>query len=304
MFNTLLKMFIVAMLCLYSGSIEAQSPIRRKGTSGNKTTSVQREKTRKKAPVRRRSLSIQRNEDLSDSIAVAEDDDDDRLKVLQTASGFPMMGRIRPEYTDKAEGQKTIREALKNYTNVKVACLTNHKAIFVYGGNGYQANGLNSEMIEALKFCNKNKYTINDVAVTDIGWWCIIYEQKKYKGSIPEKCKIQLDKYIKEGENIVSISISENGDFAIVTDNHFSASNEFDLKAMEIAQKNFGKISSVCVTNDGIIVTCEEGIFFWDIPSNIIENIEKGNGAPTVVRFTDSGTHIALDGKGLKLYYM
>ena len=304
MMNILLKSFISILLLFYTGNADAQNPIKRKGTSSGRAISVQRN-TPKKKSVTRHSTRSSANGNRSivvDSVAVV--DDDERLKNTQTASGFPMMGRIRIDYRDNAEAQQSLCKAIDGHSNVKTVCLTDHKGIFVYGGNGYSANGLNDDMIAALNYCNQNKYTINDIAVTDIGWWCVVFEQNKYKGNLPEECREKLDQYIKNGENLLSISISENGHYAIVTDKHVIASNELDLKVLEVAKETFGRINSVCITNGGIIVPCSDGIFFWDVPSNIIEKLESGKGTPNVVRFTDSGTYIAVDGKGLKLYYM
>lgn len=301
-----LVLLFLLSLCL---SVQAQPPIKRKGATVKKpkatTTAPVRKKNVASRPARR---TYHNDYDYYDVDTVAVDtaavETDEGLIETEMVDGFALCGRMRTDYEDNAEAQKELAASIKNYTNAKVGCLTDHKGIFVYGGNGYHSNALSSDMTEALSYCNKNKFTINDVTMTDIGWWCVVYEGNKYKGNIPEACKKTLDDYISQGDKILSVSISENGDYAFITDKHYEASNEFDKKAMSIAAENYGFMKCVCITNAGIMVTCNDGIFFWNVPQNVIEYLQKQNGKPTTVRYTDSGTYIALDGKGFKAWYM
>ena len=306
-----MRLLVTILLCLSVGSVDAQNTIRRKGNATNKPATTTRTTTPARKPAARkpatRNTYSHRTYEYADSVAAAPDDDDDDNEPteIRMVQGFPMYGRVRKEYVDHADAQKSLKEALSDISNAKTACLTDHKGIFIYGGNGYNSSGLSSDMVSALNYCSNNKLVINDIAVTDIGWWCVVYSDNKYKGKLPEQCKTALDKYIKEGENILSISISENGNYAIITDKHYDASNEVDQKLISVAAERYGHINSVCITNIGSIITCNRGILFWDVPHNVIEMLQKQEkGIPTCVRFTDSGTYIALDGKGFKAWYM
>lgn len=312
--KAMMRMLVTILLCMTVCSVDAQNTIRRKGATASKPATTTRTTTRTTTTTRKPAArkpatrsTYNRTYEYADSVAAAPDDDDDENSPseIRMAQGFPMYGRARMEYVDNADAQKDLKNALGNYSNAKTACLTDHKGIFIYGGNGYHSSGLSSDMTSALSYCTKNKLVINDIAVTDIGWWCVVYDDNKYKGNLPENCKKTLDKYIKDGEKILSISISENGNYAIVTDKHYDASNEVDQKLISVAAERYGHINSVCITNIGSLITCSRGILFWDVPHNVIEMLQKQDGGiPTVIRFTDSGTYIALDGKGFKAWYM
>ena len=237
----------------------------------------------------------------ADSIAVAEENSP---KSVFMASGFELYGRVEKNYIDNAIAQKSLRESLRSCQNAKTGCLTNEKAMYVYGGNGYSSNGISSEMLEALKYCNDNRYTTTDVAFNDNGLWCVVYEGNKYKGNMPEDCKKALDSYISKNDAILSVSFSGNGNYAIVTEGHFNASDTFDYKKMQQAVERFGHINSACITNRGIIVACSRGILFWDVPENVINSLKAQNITPRVVRYTDSGTYMAFDVSGAKAFYM
>lgn len=237
----------------------------------------------------------------ADSTAIAEENSP---KSVLMASGFEMYGRVEKKYVDNAITQKSLRESLRSCQNAKTGCLTNEKAMYVYGGNGYSSNGISSEMLETLKYCNVNRYTITDVAFNDNGLWCVVYEGNKFKGNMPEGCKKALDSYISQNDAILSVSFSGNGNYAIVTESHFNASDTFDYNKMQQAVERFGHINSVCITNRGIIVACSRGILFWDVPENVINSLKTKNITPRVVRYTDSGTYMAFDVSGAKAYYM
>ena len=236
-----------------------------------------------------------------DSVAV---DEENSPKSVLMASGFEMYGRVEKNYVDNAIAQKSLRESLQSCQNAKTGCLTNEKAMYVYGGNGYSSNGISSEMLEALKYCNANRYTITDVAFNDNGLWCVVYEGNKYKGNMPEGCRKALDSYISKNDAILSVSFSGNGNYAIVTEGHFNASDTFDYNKMQQAVERFGHINSACITNRGIIVTCSRGILFWDVPENVINSLKAQNINPRVVRYTDSGTYMAFGVSGAPAYYM
>lgn len=305
--NTKMKMLAVLVLSCLVSSASAQQTIKRKGNTSStsaksKTVTSNRRRTSGNAHSRVNDDYI-----VEDSVAVEVDDEPagtTYLMELSMASGFKLYGRKYADYVDNADAQKDLAKDLQECKNAKTGCLTNHKGIYVYGGNGYNSNGLNSDMKDALSYCNKNKFTVNDVAVTDVGWWCVVYENTLYKGNVPEDCKKALDGFAKNNEKILSISISENGNYAIVTDSHYEASNSFDSKILGQAIERYGRIRSVCITNRGILVTCANGIYFWDVPSNVIDKLQKKNGTPTLVRYTDSGTYMAFDGDGFQAFYM
>lgn len=301
--NMKLKMLAVLVLSCLASSANAQQTIKRKGGTTSKPKTVTPAKRRTNSNTRTRVY----DDIVVDTVGIDEVDDGpgtSYLMELSMESGFKLYGRKYADYVDKADAQKDLAKDLQECKNAKTGCLTNHKGIYVYGGNGYNSNGLNSDMKDALSYCNKYKFTINDVAVTDVGWWCVVYENSLYKGNVPEDCKKALDGFIKNNEKILSVSISENGNYAIVTDSHYEASNSFDNKILGQAIERYGRIRSVCITNRGIMVTCARGIYFWDVPSNIIDKLQNRNGTPTLVRYTDSGTYMAFDGDGFQAFYM
>lgn len=306
-FRTLGMIFILMVaICTY-----AQNPITRRGkVSVKKTTTSQRNTAKQRTkPKAKRPNAYNIYNYNADSIEMSYEVVDSAAEVTNapessmTSGGFALYGRVR-DYTDNAEAQKTVATSLRSSENAKTGCLTNRQAIIINGGNGYSFNGLSSGMKEALRYCNEKKYTVTDVTTTDSGWWCVVYNDNKYKGNLPQDCEIALKDYIKAGEKILSISISENGNYAIVTNLHYKASNSVDTKILAAAAERFGHINAVCITNIGIMVTCNKGAYYWDVPTNVIERMKKMTSTPTLIRYTDSGTYMALNGTANAFFYM
>ena len=101
-----------------------------------------------------------------------------------------------------------------------------------------------------------------------------------------------LSQYNKNSENIYCVSIAENGDFVVISDKHIEASNTTDLSNLKKATEKYGHVKYACVTNRGLIVVCENGIFYSNIPTNLEVKLKSINFRPDKVVFTDSGTYL------------
>lgn len=275
----------------------------KKTTVGTATRKPGTATTRRSATTRRpaRTTVTPRYEEVD---SVATDDEDDGWDDSHLAGGFEIFGKPLKDFTDNASAQKSVREAISSSTNAKTGCLSNERAVVIFGGNGYNSNELPSEMRDALKSVNNQKLTINDVAVTDVGWWCVVYSDYHFKGNLPTECRKELEKFEQRKEQILSISISESGDYAIIGDNSYTASNDVDSKCIKQAIELYGRVHAICITNKGTLVTCSKGIFYVNVPSGVIEKLKEQDFTPTLIRFTDSGTYIAFDGEGGKAWYM
>lgn len=295
---------------------DAQGTIKRKpkvttktttGTTTRKTTTGTKPKTRTSTTrtTPRTTTTTPRTTTTTPRTTTTDDDDeDDGWDDSKLENGFEIFGKPYYDFVDNATAQPDVRDAIKEHDNCKTGCLTDEAAIAVFGGNGYNSKGLCQDMRDELQWVNNKKYVITDVAYTDSGYWIIVYEDTKYKGSLPSGCKKKLDEFISDGEKILSISFSESGDFAIITNESYYASNDIDSKVIKSAIDIYGHVNSICITNRGTLVTCQNGIFYVNVPSGVIEKLKNQDFSPKVIRYTDSGTYIAFDGKGGKAWYM
>lgn len=209
------------------------------------------------------------------------------------------------EYTDVAKALPSITKSIKEWDECKTGAITETGAgVAIYSTNGYSYTGIPTQMADKIKELNKNNKIINDVALSGSTWWCVIYDKNIYYGVIPDKLKEKLDLYYKDGEEIMSVSINSTGDFTLVTDKHITASNDTDYQNMLKAKEKFGHIYSACTTPKGLVVCCENGCFYSNIPTNVEQKIKEVSFIPKVVKFTDSGTMLITDGEKKNHFYM
>lgn len=60
----------------------------------------------------------------------------------------------------------------------------------------------------------------------------------------------------------------------------------------------------MCVTNKGICVVCQRGIYYYNIPSNLETELKSLEYRPDHVTFTDSGTYLITTETQRYLYWM
>ena len=58
------------------------------------------------------------------------------------------------------------------------------------------------------------------------------------------------------------------------------------------------------MTNKGIVICCDGGVYYKDIPTNVETALKEQDFHPKVVKFTDSGTYLITDGDKKRAWYM
>lgn len=220
-----------------------------------------------------------------------------RINITQSQTyaknGVSMSGSTRA-YTDNATGLSYLTTCIKGWEKCRLGALTESGAgVAVYGGNGYATTGnLNSSFVAKIKELNGNKETFKSVTATSSGYYCIVYARNGWYGSVPEDMKLKLNQFNNDREDIYCVSIAENGDFVIITDKHIYASNSTDKSNLNKASDKYGHIKYACVTNRALVVICQNGIFYSNIPTNLEVKLKSISFKPDKITFTDSGTYL------------
>ena len=220
-----------------------------------------------------------------------------RINITQSQTyaknGVSMSGSTRA-YTDNATGLSYLTTCIKGWEKCRLGALTESGAgVAVYGVNGYATTGnLSSSFVAKIKELNGNKKTFKSVTATSSGYYCIVYGRNGWYGSVPEDMKLKLNQFNNDREDIYCVSIAENGDFVIITDKHIYASNLTDKANLNKASTKYGHIKYACVTNRALVVICQNGIFYNNIPTNLEVKLKSISFKPDKITFTDSGTYL------------
>lgn len=228
-----------------------------------------------------------------------------KINIRQEGKNYKMYGTSR-SFIDNATGLTYLTKNLKETNSCQHGAITERIGIYIRGDYGYcYTAGMNTNFIEKIKELNQKEIKITSVAITNSGYYCLIYGNNGWFGSVPVAMSAKLNEFNANRETIYCISISENGDFAIVTNEHFYASNSTDHDNMIKAKDMFGQIKDVCITNKGITVVCQNGIYYHNIPTSVEERLKTCTKRPDHIRFTDYGTFLISYENGIGYrYYM
>lgn len=232
-----------------------------------------------------------------------------RIDIKQDAAEYKCSGTTR-SYTDNAKALKRLVEVLKENWNkeCRSGCITE-------GGKGVLFKDLNENNYEGLSYAEfrekineyekDTSYSVYGAAITDSGYYCLIYDEgllsdHEWYGKVPSAMKSVLDDCVAKSQSFYSVSIAENGDYAIITDERINScsSNSRVQNALNKAETLYGEVLYADITNLGVVACCKMGVYYENIPTNVAERIQKWVKAKRVIKFisfTDSGTFIMSD---------
>lgn len=242
----------------------------------------------------------------TDYFTIKAGDQEKRVNITQSAtvSSWEISG-LSCSYSDIASGLSYISGQIKEKGKCRLGAITEYgKGIAIYGDYGYMYSSIPNSLADKIKELNKSKTKINSVTLTNSGYYCVVYQRNGWYGVVPEQMKKKLNEFNANREEIRSVSICENGNFAIVTNEHICASNNSDLSNMQKAFGKYGSIKSVCITNKGICVVCQNGIYYNNMPSNVETKLQNLSFHPDHVTFTDSGTFLITTESGSYAFHM
>lgn len=242
-------------------------------------------------------------EDRTDYFTIKSGNQETKVKIFQTGKQvlWEISGTSRA-YSSNAEGLKSLTSKITEKNECRLGAMTEFgSGILIFGDNEVSSISIPESFRNRIKAIDTK---IKSLALTNSGYYCVVHGRNGWFGYVPEKMKRKLNEFNGNAEEILSVSISENGDYAIVTDEHFIASNSSDLSNMKNACEKYGSIKNVCITNKGICVVCQNGIFYNNIPSNLERELNSIDFRPDHVIFTDSGTYIITTEDGLYSCYI
>lgn len=242
----------------------------------------------------------------TDYFTIKSGDQELRVNITQNGSSnsWTISGKSRA-YTDTANGLTYLTSQIKEKAQCRLGGITEFgKGVVVFGSNGFAWMSIPDYLSEKLKEINKNEGKIESITLTNSGYYCVVYDRNAWYGVVPEQMKTKLNDFNRNGELISGVSICENGNFAIITDKHMYASHANDHSCIKKASDLYGFVKDVCITDRGICVVCEKGIYYNNIPSNLEKALKDCTFQPDHVFFTDAGTYLVTSEQGSYMYNM
>jgi hypothetical protein len=192
-------------------------------------------------------------------------------------------------------GRRKLRKNIDSWGSCKNASLTvNHGAVAIYDSNGYFCSATTPDQVEQrLKTINKNKETIDDVNVTEGGHYIVVSNNgKNWWGYMPDVVVKKLNE-ISSLESIRSVSFTDNGTYAIVTDQHFFSNSDDYMNFFREKKNDLGVLFSANINGNGAVFCFSGGSdYCGTIPSIVSEAIKEVSFTPCYVKFNRQGHYI------------
>ena len=239
-------------------------------------------------------INVQIEKDLSETDKVDETESVlDSTAMLTELVESNQANQISSNEKTEATGLTYIRTRINENKGCRLGAITgNGSGVVIYANNGYSYSSIPQPLIEQMKNVQKEGWPINSIAITSSGFYCIVYGYNGFFGNMPARMRELLHQFHENHEEIMSVSISENGKYAIVTDKHFIASDPKDHEDMQKATNKCGQIKAVCITNKAICVVCDKAVYYHNIPDKLKEKLNEISYHPDRVVFTDYGTFL------------
>lgn len=180
-----------------------------------------------------------------------------------------------------SQSRTAIRNSIEAHGKCKNVVLTNTKGnLMLYDKYGCVRNGLPKSLDKLLSQLIKEKRNIKDVVVSESGQWLVLYGDNgcKWSSGIPTGLKNKIREYNRNKERISTAVFNDNGDYIIVSDKHFAASDNDLTTYLKEGTDVYGPLWTVCLTNDGFIAVYENGYRFnGNIDDNLRQALRETN---------------------------
>lgn len=209
-----------------------------------------------------------------------------------------------------AIGSETLQDYINKEKRAKTGAISSKgKGVIVYGTNGLFRDQIPEEFRDTLLAINKRGKVIQDVAMSnDMKYYCVVYDKNKFFTNGPQSFKNKLSEFRDNNEELQCVSINDKGESVVMTDKHYWCSSQEKFDFIKDAGKKYGYIYSACLSNNGIVVCAEKGIYFKNVPPKVYErmvNVLKNKKFKIkVVKFTDAGTCLITDGEKQYAYWL
>ena len=223
---------------------------------------------------------------------------------------FSYSGTVRYINLPTSSYMSYITEAINKWGKCRTGAITMYGAgVGVYGNSGYAYTGSTpSKLKKRIEEANSSNAEITDINITENGNYVIILGGSGYWTlGYPDAFLKKLEQYRTgdlRDDNILSACFNDRGEWVVITDKHYSYSNEtiknFILKAEEL----YEEVYYAYITNYGMIACCKNGVYYKNIPSNLAEALKKLTFKPKIIKFTDNGLYLITDGESQNYYFM
>lgn len=199
-----------------------------------------------------------------------------------------------------------IRSSINSWNSCNNGSLTcSNGAVACYGTSGYAyTGGIPENLKTKLKEINSSYGTINDINITDGGYYIIVWDNDKWYGYLPQALVDKL-RSLSSFTTFRSISFNDSGEYIIVTSDGFYTSSNTYQRFYEQKKEELGDLYSANIWQNGAVFCFEKGpTYCGTIPKNVATDMNTLSFYPKFVKFNHRGDYLMCSSSGNYKYYI
>ena len=211
--------------------------------------------------------------------------------------------------TAHSQSRTNLLEKIRGWGECKTVAITQRSgSVAVYGRNGWASIGpVPQGLTNRLRQLNQEGKNIKDVVLTEGGTWIILWGTNglSWGGNVPDRLIQELRTFNNRQETIWSVALNDDGLWAVVGEEHYAASSRSLTAFIGEQLDEYGKVWSVHMTDDGIVVVYSRGYrFLGDVPEALKTALRASTRNVYRVKFSDDGAYFFADPSGRYRYWM
>lgn len=203
---------------------------------------------------------------------------------------------------------KKVRDSINEHEECKIGYITDTGEViaFINDRLAVCSEGDNSDMSQALRDACATGASLTDFCWAD-GCLIVLGANGWHSYGVPEHIMSVMQQIRDAGESVCSCSFNSSGEYAFVTErygnkNYYVSDNLTDV--VNYMKDNYGPLYSINLSESGVVVCAQDGVYYSGVPHNVAEAIKKLDFRPRYVRFNNSGLYLIVGVDGNVTYSM
>lgn len=199
-----------------------------------------------------------------------------------------------------------IKNAITQYGSCHNVSLTRTNGdVMLYGKNGYAGQNCPTAMLSELKRLRNKGARLKDVQLTENGNYCILFNRNDCSWNhVPSGLRSKILEYKRKNYEVTAVAFNDRYDWVIVAKNVYACSNTALSANLRESGKKYGRLLTVCMTNECTIAVYQGGYrFIGTIPAGLKAALNSAPFDVRVVKVAGTAWFIS-DGSGRYKYHM
>lgn len=186
---------------------------------------------------------------------------------------------------------------LQNQSCKGGAITDNQGYVLLCGRDGYSWSGIPTSLHNYLNGEFAAGRIVDDVCITEGGKWYAVGTKLTGNGA-PQSLYNKVNEFLNYGDRILGVTFNDKNEWIVISDGHFTASDDSIMSLMRETYNQYGSISAAWLTNSGLIIVADSGIKWrGNVPQKLVDYLRYSRTFHIAnIKFTESGSCLVTDG--------